>query len=73
MSEARLSASAAGYMELAGATKDADCHKVNVAGGVSQHLGCCNEFEPESKAVKQFRCGNCEYVKKSVKSAFYGQ
>jgi hypothetical protein len=59
----RISATAAGYMELAGAKKDGDCHKVKVEGGLSKELGCCNKFEPESKAVKQFRCGECEYLK----------
>lgn len=72
-SDSRLSASQAGYMELAGATKDADCRKVNVKGGVSKQLGCCNEFQPESRSVKQFRCGTCEYLKPTIESAFYGQ
>jgi len=61
--DTRMSASAAGYMELEGAKKDADCHKVKVSGGVSSELGCCNEFFPESKTVKAFRCGNCNYVR----------
>jgi hypothetical protein len=58
----RPDANAAGYMELAGAVKDADCRKVNVAGGVSTQLGCCNEFEPQSDEAQEFRCGRCEYV-----------
>lgn len=58
----RISAKAAGYMELEGARKTAQCRLVDVSGGVSKQLGCCNMFEPESKAVKAFRCGNCEYV-----------
>lgn len=58
----RMTASAAGYMELSGAKKDADCVKVYVKGGVSKDLGCCNEFQPESKAVQEFRCGKCEYL-----------
>ena len=58
----RISAKSAGYMELAGAVKDADCRKVEVKGGVSSALGCCNKFEPESDEVKQFRCGMCEYL-----------
>jgi hypothetical protein len=61
--EARLSAEAAGYMELAGAKKNADCHKVAVAGGVSRELGCCNKFEPEDADVQRFHCGECAYVK----------
>ena len=57
----RISQKQAGYMELDGARKDAECRIVNVPDGVSKQLGCCNLFDPESKAVKQFRCGNCEY------------
>ena len=58
----RVSEKQAGYMELAGAEKDADCEKVKVPGGVSAKLGCCNYFEPESKSVTEFRCGTCSYV-----------
>ena len=61
--DGRMSASAAGYMELEGAKKDGDCRKVNVKGGVSKELGCCNEFEPESEKAEAFRCGLCEYLK----------
>lgn len=61
--DTRLSAEQAGYMELSGAKKDADCHKVKVAGGVSTHRGCCNKFEPEKRTCDGFRCGNCEYVR----------
>ena len=67
--EKRLSASAAGYMELGGAQKDADCHKVEVKGGVSSKLGCCNKFEPQSQQVQQFRCGNCEYLAQQTSPA----
>lgn len=59
----RLSAAQAGYMELTGAVKDADCRKVEVKGGISKELGCCNEFQPEKKSTKRFRCGDCEYLK----------
>jgi hypothetical protein len=52
----------AGYMELSGAKKDAQCKKVEVAGGVSRDLGCCNYFDPQNKQVSQFKCGTCEYV-----------
>lgn len=62
MKDTRMTAAAAGYMELAGAEKDGDCHKVDVDDGISTKLGCCNEFEPKSRAVQQFRCGRCEYV-----------
>lgn len=63
LGDERLSAKSAGYMELSGAKKDADCLKVVVEGGISTKLGCCNEFEPEDEAVQQFRCGQCEYRK----------
>jgi len=59
----RLSATEAGYMELQGAVKDADCRKVEVEGGVSEKLGCCNEFKPGNNSVQQFRCGNCKFLK----------
>lgn len=58
----RVSASEAGYMELSGASKDKDCKKVQVKGGVSAKLGCCNLYQPEDKGVKEFRCGVCEYL-----------
>lgn len=57
----RESAKAADYMELQGAVKDADCSKVEVKGGVSTKLGCCNYYEPQ-KGAQQFRCGMCEHV-----------
>jgi hypothetical protein len=57
----KVSAESAGYMELEGAEKDADCQIVKVEGGVSSDRGCCNLFDPEGKA-KKFSCGNCEYV-----------
>jgi hypothetical protein len=69
----RFTERAAGYMELSGAQKDADCKKVQVTGGVSTQLGCCNYFEPEKRSVQQFRCGNCEYLKPEQKpKGFYG-
>lgn len=64
---AKVSAEAAGYMELRGAVKDGGCALVNVEGGVSKRLGCCNLFEPESEAVDEFRCGTCEYVRNKSK------
>jgi hypothetical protein len=57
----KITASKAGYMELTNARKDSDCSKVNVPGGVSLALGCCNFFEPEGTYVQTFRCGTCEY------------
>ncbi len=57
----RVSAEAAGYMELEGAEKDADCATVEVDGGVSSDLGCCNLFDPQ-EGTDTFSCGTCEYV-----------
>jgi hypothetical protein len=62
--DSRLSAKAAGYMELKGAVKDADCQKVRVEGGVSSDLGCCNKFQPDGDSVRSFRCGVCSYLSK---------
>ena len=62
-SSKRLTAAQAGYMELAGAQKDADCRKVAVDGGISSELGCCDEFQPEAKDTNRFRCGDCKYRK----------
>ena len=56
----RISAEKAEYMELDGAEKDADCEKVDVEGGVSSDLGCCDKFDPK-KGAQQFKCGECEY------------
>ena len=50
-------------MELRGAVKDGGCALVNVEGGVSKALGCCNLFEPESEDADEFRCGTCEYLR----------
>lgn len=61
--DGRMGSTEAGYMELLGAKKDADCSKVFVASGISSELGCCNLFEPRFREAKQFKCGNCEYVK----------
>jgi hypothetical protein len=60
MNEKRVSAEAAGYLEFDGAVKDADCQIVNVEGGVSSDLGCCNLFGKTK--IKKFSCGTCEYV-----------
>lgn len=69
--QGRMSADAAGYMELEGAQKDGDCQKVAVEGGISKDLGCCNEFDPQAKTQK-FSCGTCTLVTEgtgSVQSA----
>ena len=57
----RVSAQAAGYMELEGAVKDGDCKIVSVRGGISKKLGCCNLFKPARRSVKEFRCGMCKF------------
>lgn len=62
MPEKCVSAVQAGYMELAGAKKDADCSTVNVPGGVSSDLGCCNLFKLAGGAPKKFSCGTCKFV-----------
>ena len=58
---AKIPEAQAGYMELAGAQKDGGCSKVDVQGGVSLDLGCCNFFEPQDESVDSFRCGTCKY------------
>lgn len=58
----RASAKEAGYMELDGAKKDGDCAIVEVEGGVSRDLGCCNLVKP-TVGAKKFTCGLCEYVR----------
>jgi len=59
--QGKESAEQAGYMELDGAQKDADCQIVTVPGGVSSQLGCCNEFTPQEGA-QTFSCGTCNFV-----------
>jgi hypothetical protein len=61
MKDTRLTPKEAGYMELEGAYKGADCHKVNVPGGISLQLGCCNEFKPEATHTQSFKCGTCKF------------
>lgn len=60
--DGRESAESAEYMELEGAVKDAECRKVEVEGGVSRELGCCDRYQPESKDTSKFKCGVCEYL-----------
>lgn len=60
----KVSERAAGYMELRGALKDGDCALVEVERGISRGKGCCNLFEPRSEDADEFRCGECEYVRK---------
>jgi hypothetical protein len=66
---AKVSAASVDYMELPGARKDAGCDHVNVPGGVSSHLGCCNDFDP-SPGVRQFRCGTCTHLERPKQPLF---
>ena len=61
MGSGKTSAEEAGYMELEGAQKDADCQIVDVPDGVSSQLGCCNLFDPQ-QGTQVFSCGTCNYV-----------
>jgi hypothetical protein len=58
--DSRIPARTAGYVELSGAKKDADCELVKVKGGVSSQLGCCNKFRRKDKSVQEFKCGTCK-------------
>jgi hypothetical protein len=60
--DSRTSAELAGYMELDGAQKDADCSGVNVPGGVSSAGGCCNLWD-QKPGAGSFTCGTCTKVK----------
>jgi hypothetical protein len=62
VNEHRISAQEAGYLELPGAVKDADCEVVEVDGGVSSERGCCNSFGWKSQNVERFACGECKYL-----------
>jgi hypothetical protein len=62
VNEHRISAQQAGYLELPGAVKDADCEVVEVDGGVSSERGCCNSFGWKSRNVHGFKCGECKYL-----------
>lgn len=57
--DTRATPEEAGYMELDGAQKDADC--VLVSGGVSSQKGCCNLVAPVAGADR-FTCGLCEKI-----------
>lgn len=63
MSQPKISAESAGYMELTDAKKDGDCEIVSVPGGISKELGCCNLFKPEDSFTKKFSCGTCRFEK----------
>lgn len=60
-SDARVTPEQAGYLELPGAVKDGDCTKVEVDGGVSLALGCCNLFDYDASTEAKFSCGTCSY------------
>lgn len=62
INKTRISEQQAGYLELPGAVKDADCEIVEVEGGVSSERGCCNSFGWKTEDVETFSCGECKYV-----------
>jgi hypothetical protein len=62
MNAKRANEHSAGYMELAGAQKDGECEIVEVEGGVSSKLGCCDLFWPKDDQTKVFSCGTCQFV-----------
>lgn len=66
--DTRASAEEAGYLELDGAQKDADCATVNVPGGVSSQGGCCNLWEKAPQAAN-FSCGTCTKIKQGAPGA----
>lgn len=68
----KVSAHAAGYMELRGAKKDGDCDAVNVPGGISLNLGCCNLFDPKARSVDRFRCEDCSHHVDKKPDNLYG-
>lgn len=68
MEQRKVSAQSAGYMELAGAKKDAGCQIVDVKGGVSSRKGCCNLYRPV-KDADDFRCGECTFLVKEIAQA----
>ena len=65
MNKTRITAEQAGYLELPGAVKDADCEVVEVDGGVSSERGCCNSYAWRSGNPKGFSCGECKYLEDS--------
>jgi hypothetical protein len=58
--DTRASAEEAGYVELDGAQKDADC--TLVSGGVSSDKGCCNLWN-SVQGAQIFSCGTCTKIK----------
>ena len=67
----KVTAQSVDYMELPGAKKDAECSHVDVKGGVSGKLGCCNDFEWDHGTGKLFSCATCEYVIKLKDDYFF--
>lgn len=65
----RITAAQAGYLELPGAVKDADCEVVEVDGGVSSERGCCNSYAWRSRNPKGFSCGECRYLEDAGEQA----
>jgi hypothetical protein len=64
VNQKRISEKESGYLELRGAEKDGDCEVVQVAGGVSKDLGCCNTFKAENQDTQIFSCGTCFYLER---------
>ena len=64
VNQKRISEREAGYLELRGAQKDAQCEIVDVPGGVSKDLGCCNLFKVENQDTQIFSCGTCFYLER---------
>lgn len=58
---AKVSSQEANYKELPGATKNAECDKVNVPGGVSSEGGTCSLWRGQPQA-QGFTCGDCVHL-----------
>lgn len=69
--DTRATPEEAGYLELEGAQKDADCQLVNVPGGVSSAKGCCNIWDTVPGA-QAFSCGTCTKIKQGAAGAQQG-
>jgi hypothetical protein len=61
--DGRTDGESAGYVELPGAKKDADCTSVNVQGGISSAGGRCEQFQAAPDA-QGFSCGSCTMIQK---------
>lgn len=59
--DTRVDADSAGYEELDGAVKDADCKVVKVKDGISNDKGCCCLWKRKGQP-EYFQCGTCIYT-----------